>query len=143
MGPWAPWAHGTHWAPWIPWANGSHGAHGAHGPLGGLGPNGGHGPNWPHGAHGAPWAPWAPWGPMGPFGPMGPRLHNGPGINPLQRNKRETPYIYIYICFLFSRSQPTMPTLLQCDPMMRSAAALAASLIYLVYNLSICVNICV
>jgi len=29
---------------------------------------------------------------------MGPRLHNGPGINPLQRDKRETHiYIYIYI----------------------------------------------
>jgi len=37
---------------------------------------------------------------MGPLGPMGPRLHNGPCINPLQRNKRETP-IYIYICKQF------------------------------------------
>jgi len=52
------------------------------------------GPMGPIGPHGAPWAPW---GPMGPNGAQW-GLHNGPGINPLQRNKRETPiYIYIYI----------------------------------------------
>jgi len=58
-----------------------------------------------------PWGPWAPWAPrgpwapsgpmgpmgaLGPLGPMGPRLHNGPGLNTLQRDKRETP-IYIQI----------------------------------------------
>jgi len=71
--PWVPWAA---WGPWAPWAHGTHGAHGV---------------PWAHGAHGGPWAPWAPWAPMGPHGPpWAPVLHNGPGINPLHRNKRET-----------------------------------------------------
>jgi len=96
------------------------------GPLGPVGPLGPMGPMGPMGTHEDPWAPWAPWGPraprgpwgpwappaqgplgphgahgpMGPFGHMGPRLHNGPGINPLQRNKREPPYIYFFVILI-------------------------------------------
>jgi len=78
---------------------------GPHWPMRPKGFLGAHGPMGPHGPHGAHWAPLDPWGPMGPMGPMAPRLHNGPAINPLQRNKRETPiYIYIYIYSLWTQN---------------------------------------
>jgi len=71
------------------------------GPMAHMGPMGPMGPLGPLG-------PMGPMAPMGPFGPMGPRLHNGPGMNSLQRDTQETPiykYIYIYI-YIYTMQQP-------------------------------------
>jgi len=93
MGPWAPWAP---LAPWAPWAQG-----GPMGPKGPIGPKGSMGPMEPMG-------PIDPMGPMGPFGPMGHRLHNGPGINPPQRNKREPPIFFVWRCLMAVRHVKTL-----------------------------------